>query len=422
MINFLKSPDEVLSVGEFSARLKKLIKITIPEFWIRGEISNLKQYASGHFYFSLKDESASISAVLFKGYANNVELKLRDGMKILAFGEVSLYEQRGNYQFVVKAVLADGQGELALRFQMLKDKLEREGLFDESRKKTIPKILKKVAVITSATGAAIRDFVSIISRRKFAGIIDIYPSLVQGELAPRQLLSQLNRVENMGYDLVILMRGGGSLEDLWAFNDEALARRIANYSVPTISAVGHQIDFTLSDFCADLRAETPSAAAEYITANLADKQNSFSLLESNIRRAFAMRIEDLKEDLNSKISELNYNNSLRKIQNLNLVLDEKQGTLDAKFSKKITSLRNSIYENSLKLSTFSPQEKLKLLSFKLSSIENKLDLMSVENTLNRGFTVLSDTKNNTISHSKDTKKGEPYTLRFSDDSIEVTRI
>ncbi len=420
-MNFLKSPDEVLSVSEFSRRLKNLFKIVVPEFWIRGEISNLKQYSSGHIYFSLKDENANISAVLFKGYAQNVELKLRDGMKILAFGEVSLYEQRGNYQFIVKALMGDGLGELAQKFQMLKDKLEREGLFEQSRKKPIPTMLKKVAVITSPTGAAIKDFVSIISRRKFNANVDIYPSLVQGDLAPKQLISQLDRIENLGYDLVILMRGGGSLEDLWAFNDEALARKIADYKVPTISAVGHQVDFSLSDFCADLRAETPSAAAEYITASLASNLNTFTALENNIERSFSLQFGDLKKELDSKITALNYNNPISKIQNLNLLLDEKQSTLDSKLNKSVSKYKTLIHSKELKLSAFEPSEKLKLLSYKLSSIEKSLELMSVEATLNRGFAMLKDENENILSRAKSTKNGELYTLHFADDSIKVSR-
>ena len=266
-MEFLRQSDEILSVGEFSRRFKMLVKTHIPELWLKGEISNLKTYSSGHTYFTLKDEEGSISAVLFKGYSRNMTLRLADGMRIFAFGEISIYEARGNYQIVVKAVIPDGAGDLAARFQALKEKLAAEGVFDADRKKQIPLLPRRVAVATSPQGAAIRDFCRILSRRGWKGEVVVIPARVQGVEAADDLCEAVSIAENFNFpdggtfDLLILMRGGGSLEDLWPFNEEKLARAVSACSIPTISAVGHEIDFTLSDFAADLRAETPSAAA-----------------------------------------------------------------------------------------------------------------------------------------------------------------
>ena len=225
-MEFLRQSDEILSVGEFSRRFKMLIKTHIPELWLKGEISNLKTYSSGHTYFTLKDDEGSISAVLFKGYSRNMTLRLADGMRIFAFGEISIYEARGNYQIVVKAVIPDGAGDLAARFQALKEKLAAEGVFDADRKKQIPLLPRRVAVATSPQGAAIRDFCRILSRRGWKGEIVVIPARVQGAEAAGELCEAVRIAENFtfpdrgGFDLLILMRGGGSLEDLWPFNEE----------------------------------------------------------------------------------------------------------------------------------------------------------------------------------------------------------
>ena len=264
-MEFLKQSDEVLSVGEFSRRFKMLVKTCVPELWLRGEISNLKTYSSGHTYFTLKDEEGSISAVLFKGYSRAVSFQLREGMKVFLYGEIAVYEVRGCYQMVVKAALPDGTGDLARRFEELKKRLSAEGLFDSERKKPIPRLPGKIAVVTSPTGAAIRDFCKILKRRGWRGKVYILPAKVQGIGSAAEIAERVKAAQDYvfgdgsGFDLLVVMRGGGSLEDLWSFNEEIVARAVAESRIPTISAVGHEIDFTLADFAADLRAETPSA-------------------------------------------------------------------------------------------------------------------------------------------------------------------
>ena len=417
-MEFLEAPDEILNVGEFSRRLKNLFKLSLPEMWIRGEISNLKTYSSGHIYFTLKDEQGCLSAVLFKGFARSMSLKLAEGMKILAFGEVSVYEQRGSYQLIVKAALPDGEGGLFQKFQLLKEKLEKEGLFDSSRKKQIPRLPQKIAVITSPTGAAIRDFISIITRRGFKGSVDIFPSLVQGALAPKQIMEKIDQAESIGgYDLLILMRGGGSLEDLWAFNDEALARRVFACKYPTISAVGHEVDFSLTDFTADLRAETPSAAAEYLTNAYADILADFKNMSAMLEKSAGYALENLQNKISSLASRLKLNSPQIKLDNFKIMLDEKSAKADALASKRIVRLKGILHESELAFSRQNPKPKIDVCKERLAAAEKAMALMSFESSLKRGWALAFNESGSLIGRARQVKDGENISLRFYDGSV-----
>lgn len=417
-MEFLEAPDEILNVGEFSRRLKNLFKLSLPEMWIRGEISNLKTYSSGHIYFTLKDEQGCLSAVLFKGFARNMSLKLAEGMKILAFGEVSVYEQRGSYQLIVKAALPDGEGGLFQKFQLLKEKLEKEGLFDSSRKKQIPRLPQKIAVITSPTGAAIRDFISIITRRGFKGCVDIFPSLVQGALAPKQIMEKIDQAESIGgYDLLILMRGGGSLEDLWAFNDEALARKVFACKYPTISAVGHEVDFSLTDFTADLRAETPSAAAEYLTNAYADILADFKNMSAMLEKSASYALENLQNKISSLASRLKLNSPQIKLDNFKIMLDEKSAKADALASKRIARLKEILHEKELMFSRQNPKPKIDVCKERLAAAEKAMALMSFESSLKRGWALAFNESGSLIGRARQVKDGENISLRFYDGSV-----
>lgn len=417
-MEFLEAPDEILNVGEFSRRLKNLFKLSLPEMWIRGEISNLKTYSSGHIYFTLKDEQGCLSAVLFKGFARNMSLKLAEGMKILAFGEVSVYEQRGSYQLIVKAALPDGEGGLFQKFQLLKEKLEKEGLFDSSRKKQIPRLPQKIAVITSPTGAAIRDFISIITRRGFKGSVDIFPSLVQGALAPKQIMEKIDQAESIGgYDLLILMRGGGSLEDLWAFNDEALARKVFACKYPTISAVGHEVDFSLTDFTADLRAETPSAAAEYLTNAYADILADFKNMSAMLEKSAGYALENLQNKISSLASRLKLNSPQIKLDNFKIMLDEKSAKADALASKRIACLKGILHESELAFSRQNPKPKIDVCKERLAAAEKAMALMSFESSLKRGWALAFNESGSLIGRARQVKDGENISLRFYDGSV-----
>jgi len=423
-MSFLKSSDEILSVGEFTRRFKTLVKLQVPELWIRGEVSNLKTYSSGHSYFKLKDSEGLMSAVLFKGYARGLSFKLRDGMQILAYGEISVYEGSGQYQLVIKALMPDGQGDLAARFEALKKKLSAEGLFDASRKKSIPQLPKRVAVITSPTGAAIRDFLKILRRRNWNGEVYILPSRVQGVEAPSELVDRLKFAENYvfedgkGFDVAILMRGGGSLEDLWSFNEEIVARAVAESPLPTISAVGHEIDFSLSDFAADLRAETPSAAAEYISSFAIELREKVSRVFSDISTLTQTKLLELRHFLDSAKDILRVHTPSSKINSLRIFLDELDGRINFEVHKYITNKSAILSQKEISLARISPESHLNSARERLFSIEKQLGLLNPENTLKRGFAMVFDSGGKRIVRASETEIDKNISLKFSDGEVD----
>lgn len=260
--------DEFRSVSQYTAEIKRLLEGRIPPSWIIGEVSNLRMQASGHIYFSLKDAGAQLPAVMFRGDAARLDFALEDGMEVLAFGQLSVYEPHGRYQLVARALKESGKGRLYREFERLKRKLSDEGLFAPERKRPLPALPLRVAIITSPSGAALQDFTRILKRRGWGGRLRVIPAAVQGKSAAGQVVEAIDFAVRSGdFDLLVVARGGGSIEDLWCFNEEAVARAVANCPIPTISAVGHEIDFTLCDFAADVRAETPSGAAELISSS-----------------------------------------------------------------------------------------------------------------------------------------------------------
>ena len=265
---FADDAGRIETVSEFTRRVKAVLEEGLQPCWVRGEVSNLRAQASGHCYFTLKDAGAQLACVLFRGDALRQSVALRDGGQVLAYGEVSVYEQRGQYQLIVRLLQEDGVGRLQQEFERLKRRLAGEGLFAAERKKAIPPLPATVGFITSPTGAAVQDFIRILLRRGWRGRLVVLPARVQGENAAAEMIEMLALAESLHiFDLLVIGRGGGSLEDLWAFNEEPLVRAVAACPIPIISAVGHEIDFTLCDFAADVRAETPSAAAELISSN-----------------------------------------------------------------------------------------------------------------------------------------------------------
>ena len=278
LVDYLDSPvpvesrkDHIFSVTELTQSIKNLLETQFPPLWLEAEISNFRKPSSGHFYFTLKDERAQIQGIMYRSSASKVPFKIEDGMKLLVFGSISVYERSGQYQIIVQTMEPKGVGALQLAFEQLKKKLSEEGLFDSIHKKPIPLLPKKVGVVTSPTGAALRDILNILNRR-FSNIhLIINPVRVQGEQSPMEIaaaIDEFNRLKLV--DVILVTRGGGSLEDLWGFNDEHVARSIFASKIPVISAVGHEIDWTISDYVADLRVPTPSAAAELVISSKAD--------------------------------------------------------------------------------------------------------------------------------------------------------
>lgn len=281
----------ILQVSQLNQMIRQFLENEFQLIWIQGEISNFKAHPSGHFYFSLKDNMAQVSAVMFKGFNRHLRFLPRDGLEVLIRGRVTVYEPRGSYQVFCETMEPLGAGSLQLAFEQLKMRLQKEGLFEESRKRKLPPFPDHVVLITAPSGAAIRDMLNVLNRRSRGLRVTVIPAIVQGKQAPGSIVQALERANRLkDADVIILGRGGGSIEDLWAFNDETVARAISVSSLPIISAVGHETDFTIADFVADLRAPTPSAAAELVvknTSELVDKLESFERrLVLSVQRQF----------------------------------------------------------------------------------------------------------------------------------------
>jgi exodeoxyribonuclease VII large subunit len=288
----------ILTVSELNQEIKDILELRFPDIWVEGEISNLRTPPSGHIYFTLKDDFSQIRAVLFKMQARSLRFSPEDGLHVICRGRVSLYEKRGEYQLILENLEPKGIGALQLAFLQLKDRLEKEGLFDISHKKPIPMIPQKIGIITSPTGAVIRDMLHIIQRRFENVHILLYPVRVQGEGASLEIARAIDYFnESTDMDVVIVGRGGGSLEDLWAFNEEAVARAIYHSKIPVISAVGHETDYTISDFVADLRASTPSAAAELVVKDKREVKNTTHYLEDRLESQILQILQENRTNL-----------------------------------------------------------------------------------------------------------------------------
>lgn len=287
-----------ISVSQLNRQAKMLLEQGMAKLWVEGEISNLARPASGHLYFSLKDESAQIRCAWFRQRQRGPAHNLKNGDQMLALGRVSLYEARGDYQLIVEQLEEAGEGELRRRFEELKKKLAAEGLFDESEKQAIPRLPQRIGVVTSPSGAAVRDIIAVLQRRFPAIPVIIYPTAVQGEWAPKQITEALaTAVRRDECDVLIIARGGGSLEDLWSFNEEIVARAIAACPVPTISAIGHEVDFTIADLVADVRAPTPTAAAELVVPDQAEWQRLLAAKATRIASLGRRYLEDRFQSL-----------------------------------------------------------------------------------------------------------------------------
>ena len=286
----------VLSVSQLAEQLRAVLEERFPAVWVEGEISNFKVYTSGHAYFTLKDDSAQLKCVLFRNRTRRIRFEPADGLHVLAFGSVEVYAQRGEYQLVIELLEPRGLGALQLAFEQLKERLQREGLFDPARKRPVPRFPRKIGIVTSPTGAALRDMLRVIDGRFGELHIVIAPARVQGEGAAQEVAQAVRELNAIGdVDVIIVGRGGGSLEDLWAFNDEMLARTIAASKIPVVSAVGHEVDFTIADFVADLRAPTPSAAAALVVREKRAVADAVSDLNRRLGAAMERRLTRERE-------------------------------------------------------------------------------------------------------------------------------
>ena len=344
-----------ISVSQLNRRVKTLIEQGMARLWVEGEISNLSRPASGHIYLSLKDDTAQVSAAWFRQRQRGPAIGFKNGDRVLAYGRVSIYEARGNYQLIIEQMEAAGEGVLKRRFDALKLKLAGEGLFDEDRKQALPELPHRIGIITSPTGAAIRDILSILGRRFPAVPVVIYPAAVQGDAAPGELVAALaTAVQRDECDVLIMSRGGGSLEDLWAFNDEQLARAIADCRLPVISAVGHEIDFTIADFVADVRAPTPSGAAEIIVPNQEDWLRQILGLAARIAQVGQRALEDRAQELDWLGRRLVASSPAATLRRQRDSLREQSGRLSSAIRQRLLLQQNMLQETSGELMKLSP--------------------------------------------------------------------
>ncbi len=349
----------IFTVSEITQTIKNLLEENIPTLWLEGEISNFKAHSSGHYYFTLKDAHAQISAVIWRSRVMDIDFKLEDGLHVQALGNVRVFERSGRYNFDIIHIQPAGVGRLQMEFERLKKQLAAEGLFEAKHKKQIPKFPTKIGVVTSDTGAAIRDIINVLSRRAPHVQIILRPVQVQGESAAQDIAQAIKEFNEFGeVDVLIVGRGGGSLEDLWAFNEEIVARAIFNSEIPIISAVGHEIDFTIADFVADLRAPTPSAAAELAVPDFREVRQNILLLKQRLQRALYLKLERHKQQLNS----IQRSYGLRRLEDLlhqyALQIDELTSELIKYFVNQINMRKQRIDHLSLRLLNLNPKKVL----------------------------------------------------------------
>lgn len=387
----------VLSVSQLNRYIKMNFDAdeNLANIFISGEISNFtNHYRTGHLYFTLKDDSAAVRAVMFNSSAKRLKFMPEDGMKVIARGRVSVYEASGQYQLYVDDMQPDGVGALNLAYEQLKEKLQKEGLFSELHIKPLPPYPEKVGVITSPTGAAVRDIINVLGRRFPYAEIVFCPVLVQGDGAHLQLTDAVNMFNSeRAADVIIIGRGGGSIEDLWEFNDEGLARAVYNSEIPVISAVGHETDFTICDFVADMRAPTPSAAAELAVPDANELQYALSALKNRMFLNVSSGIADRR-------SRLEYLTSKGALKSPDEMLSNRSQRLDTAFSKMLSSYENRI-----------GGKKVEFIS--AATALSKLDPMSV---LMRGFAFVSDKNGKNVYSSQALAKGDKINVRFHDGS------
>lgn len=391
--------DEPISVTTLNESIKALLEETpfLRRVYLRGEISNFTNHRTGHFYFSLKDEGGLIRAVMFRGNAQRLAFLPENGMKVLVRGSVSLFVRDGSYQIYVSEMEPDGVGALYLAFERLKKKLAAEGLFDEGRKRSLPKIPSHIGVITSPTGAAVRDIMNILGRRFPYAEVVLYPALVQGADAPPQLIAGLSHFNaSRSCDVIIIGRGGGSMEDLWAFNDEGLARAIAASAIPVISAVGHETDFTIADFVADRRAPTPSAAAELAVPDTVELIRKFNNITTHTELLLGRRIERAR----AIVSDLAGRRPLTDPESL---LTERR-MLVSYLGDRIGGLA----ENTLLG-----------LRARFTEQASKLEAMSPLSILNRGYTVALNAEGVAVRSVEELSAGDLLRVRLSDGEAEA---
>ena len=444
--DIVEQNQEIISVGELNRSAKYLLEDAFTNIAVIGEISNMSRPSSGHIYFTLKDEDGAIGCAMWRSQASKLNFNPEDGDKCILKGQVSLYPATGRYQLMVKSIEQAGAGNLMHQFEKLKKKLESEGLFDQSKKLSIPQAPKHIGVITSSSTAAFQDIVSTIQRRAPFAQVSISTAVVQGDTAPNTIINSLNRIikfndhnQDNPIDLVLICRGGGSIEDLWCFNNENLAREIASFPIPTISGVGHEIDFTICDFVADMRAPTPTASAEIATEFNFQAKDKIINLYIDLGRTITnsilnkiQKIEYLKKNIRSPLMILREQN--QKIDSYELQLKQNIKMLLAENKQTLSLLRSRLKERS-------PNKYIQQLNTKIDNIKNlikkeikscinrnsvliqeyekNLEILNPLSILERGYSIIQNKSGESIKSNQDVKVGETLTARLNKGFIDV---
>ena len=439
---------DVYSVSRLNREVRELLETGLARLWVEGEISNLARPVSGHLYFTLKDARAQVSCALFRNRATRLSFSPQNGTQVLLQAEVSLYEARGNYQLIVNQMEEAGDGALRRAFEQLKNQLHKEGLFDTRHKQALPRLPHRIGVITSPHGAAIRDVLTVL-RRRFPGTeVIIYPTQVQGETAARQIVSAIKTAESRAEcDVLLLTRGGGALEDLWPFNEEVVARAVHSCRTPIVSAVGHEIDFVITDFVADHRAATPSAAAELLSPDRAELDNRFRLFNSRLHTLLTQKLQQHRERLNWLTTRVQRSHPGRQLRQQTQRLDDLQMRLSRGWQQQAAQRKVRIQTLQAKLRQRSPQLKLQGLGSlmtqltqrlqyhmstqlsgrreKLAVLSRALESISPLSTLQRGYSITLNKPGGTVlQNAAQTKAGDILETRLAKGRIfsQVTEI
>lgn len=391
----------VLSVSDINKYIKDIVArdIVLSNLWVRGELSNFKNHSSGHLYFTIKDDKSLLKCVMFRSQAMTLKFLPKDGMKVIIRGYVSVFERDGQYQLYAEEMQPDGLGSLHIAFEQLKQKLQAEGLFDVSKKKCLPYLPDAIGVVTSATGSVIRDIINVLSRRFYNVRLILYPVQVQGEMAAGQIARAIARFNELKcVDVIILARGGGSLEELWAFNEEIVARSINKSEIPVISAVGHETDFTIADFAADLRAPTPSAAAELVIPDKALVKDKLAGLDSRLRNALRKKISLDRSRYNLLSSSTALRQPFNRIYQEKLRLDMQQKLLQRAYEAAIKKHRSD-----------------------LSLLAGKLNALSPLDALARGYSIARlKESGRLVKSTEQVQQGEKLVISVTDGDMECT--
>jgi exodeoxyribonuclease VII large subunit len=435
------SDQKVWSVYEVNSAMRELVENSLMPFWLKGEVGTLNIHRSGHVYMTLKDNRSQLRAVFFSGATRAREMSLQVGTEVEVFGKLTVYEVRGEYQISVRQIRPVGQGDLQRRFEELKQKLDAEGLFAPERKKPIPMLPEKIGIVTSADGAAVRDFLQVVYRR-FPNIhIMIYPAQVQGkgaEVTVSEGIKFFNRTGKV--DVIVVTRGGGSMEDLWPFNEEILARTVAASNIPIISAVGHEIDFTICDFAADLRVPTPSAAAELVIGRREELEQQLKRAEKDMRSAITMLLQELRSRVKTASSSYVFREPLHVLRQKQQYLDEMSRNLNLFLVQSIRNKQSQQQALSSRLKSLAPlpllrQNRMRLdnltramtreadnfkdrLSAGIASLTDRMNTMSPDNVLKRGYSILRDPATGELITTPDQPAGKKIRAELANGHID----